>query len=106
MLTIKTPLSLNSWLPSHQLLLSGKLQYCKPDPTLWLRILHSAFEYANFFRDEGLVAKPKVKNKDLTPFFSTFWMNLQLRWDLYRAREAEGKYLRSIKKIKAAHIRV
>jgi len=33
-------------------------------------------------------------------------MNLQLRWDLYRAREAEGKYLRSIKKIKAAHIRV
>jgi addiction module HigA family antidote len=35
-----------------------------------------------------------------------FWMNLQLRWDLYRARESEGKYLRSITKIKAAHIRV
>ena len=35
-----------------------------------------------------------------------FSMNLQLRWDLYRARESEGKYLRSIKKIKAAHIRV
>ena len=29
------------------------------------RILHSAFEYANFFRDDGLVAKSKVKNKDL-----------------------------------------
>jgi len=49
MLTIKTPLSLNSWLPSHQLLLSGKLQYCKPDPTR--------------HRDEDLVAKSKVKNK-------------------------------------------
>ena len=45
----------------------------------------------------------------LARYFGTspdFWMNLQLRWDLYRVREAEGKYLRSIKKIKAAHIRV
>lgn len=45
----------------------------------------------------------------LARYFGTspdFWMNLQLRWDLYRTREAEGKYLRSIKKIKAAHIRV
>jgi addiction module HigA family antidote len=45
----------------------------------------------------------------LARYFGTspdFWMNLQLRWDLYRAREAEGKYLRSIKKIKAAHIGV
>jgi len=45
----------------------------------------------------------------LAKFFDTspdFWMNLQLRWDLYRAREAERKHLSSIKKIKAAHIRV
>jgi addiction module HigA family antidote len=45
----------------------------------------------------------------LAKYFGTspdFWMNLQLRWDLYRAREAEGKDLRCIKKIKAAHMRV
>ena len=45
----------------------------------------------------------------LSRYFGTspdFWMNLQLRWDLYRTREVEGKELRSIKKIKAAHMRV
>ena len=26
-----------------------------------------------------------------------FWMNMQLRWDLYRARRSEDKNLRSIK---------
>ena len=26
-----------------------------------------------------------------------FWMNMQLRWDLYRARQSEEKALRSIK---------
>ena len=45
----------------------------------------------------------------LARYFDTtpdFWMNLQLRWDLYRTREAEGKNLRSIKKMKAAPMRV
>ena len=45
----------------------------------------------------------------LAKYFGTspdFWMNLQLRWDLYRAREAEGEDLRCIKKIKAAHMKV
>jgi addiction module HigA family antidote len=31
-----------------------------------------------------------------------FWMNLQLRWDLYRARAAEAKVLRKIRPIRAA----
>ena len=36
----------------------------------------------------------------LAKFFGTsedFWMNLQLRWDLYRAKRAEEKTLRIIK---------
>jgi len=41
----------------------------------------------------------------LAKYFGTspdFWMNLQLRCDLYRAREIEEKDLRCIKKIKAS----
>jgi addiction module HigA family antidote len=35
----------------------------------------------------------------LSTYFGTstdFWMNLQLRWDLYHAREAEAEVLRKI----------
>jgi addiction module HigA family antidote len=30
-----------------------------------------------------------------------FWLNLQLRWDLYHAREKEGAALRKIKQIRS-----
>jgi addiction module HigA family antidote len=39
----------------------------------------------------------------LAKFFGTtpdLWMNLQLRWDLYHAREAEQKDLRRIKRVR------
>lgn len=32
-----------------------------------------------------------------------FWMNLQLRWDLYEAKEAESEELKRIPHFKAAH---
>ncbi len=35
----------------------------------------------------------------LAKFFgmsADFWMNVQLRWDLYHAQQSEGKYLRKI----------
>ena len=38
----------------------------------------------------------------LSRFFGTspdLWMNLQLRWDLYHAQEAEGEALRRIKQV-------
>jgi addiction module HigA family antidote len=41
----------------------------------------------------------------LAKYFGTspdFWMNLQLRWDLYQARETEQKELSLIKQIKIA----
>lgn len=31
-----------------------------------------------------------------------FWMNLQLRWDLYRAQAADAETLRSIRPVRAA----
>ena len=44
----------------------------------------------------------------LAKYFGTspdFWMNLQLRWDLYQARETEQKELKPIKQIKIARVR-
>ena len=41
----------------------------------------------------------------LSTYFGTstdFWMNLQLRWDLYHAREAEADILKRIPRYKAA----
>ncbi|MEX1258034.1 MAG: HigA family addiction module antitoxin [Gemmatimonadota bacterium] len=41
----------------------------------------------------------------LAKFFGTtpdVWMNLQLRWDLYQAREAEASELERIKQIRAS----
>ena len=32
-----------------------------------------------------------------------FWMNLQLRWDLYRAQAVEARVLRGIRPIRAAN---
>ena len=31
-----------------------------------------------------------------------FWMNLQLRWDLYHAQQSEAKALRTIRRVKKA----
>ena len=41
----------------------------------------------------------------LAKFFGTsagFWMNLQLRCDLYRAQQAEGTVLKRIRRVRAA----
>ena len=41
----------------------------------------------------------------LAKFFGNtpgFWMNLQLRWDLYRAQRAEAKVLETIKRVRTA----
>jgi len=42
----------------------------------------------------------------LSKFLGTsadFWMNLQLRWDLYQASRSEAAALKSIKRIKTGH---
>ena len=44
----------------------------------------------------------------LAKFFGTtpgFWMNLQLRWDLYHAQAQEGQILRQIKRVRRADVR-
>jgi addiction module HigA family antidote len=41
----------------------------------------------------------------LAKFFGNspaFWMNLQLRWDLYQAQRAEAEVLRKIRRVRAA----
>ena len=42
----------------------------------------------------------------LAKFFGVspdFWMNLQLRWDLYFAKESEADHLKTIKTIRVQH---
>ena len=34
---------------------------------------------------------------------AAFWMNLQLRWDLYRAQSSEAETLQKIQPLKTAH---
>jgi addiction module HigA family antidote len=34
---------------------------------------------------------------------ANFWMNVQLRWDLYRAQKAEGNDLRNIRSYEYSH---
>ena len=44
----------------------------------------------------------------LAKYFGTtpgFWMNLQLRWDLYHAQMQEGRILRQIKRVRHAEAR-
>jgi addiction module HigA family antidote len=33
---------------------------------------------------------------------ASFWMSLQLRWDLYEAQSSEAKYLKKIRPLRAA----
>jgi addiction module HigA family antidote len=44
----------------------------------------------------------------LAKFFGTtpgFWMNLQLRWDLFHAQVQEGRILKQIKRVRHAEAR-
>ena len=70
--------------------------------------IHVPYQRVNELVNKRRGVTPSTALRLATVFGTSpdFWMNLQLRWDLYRARESEGKYLRSIKNIKAAHIRV
>jgi plasmid maintenance system antidote protein VapI len=34
-----------------------------------------------------------------------FWLNLQLRWDLYKARELEAKEIKAIRPVKSVEKR-
>lgn len=53
-------------------------------------------------RRRGITAATALR---LGKFFGTsagFWMNLQLRWELYRAQEAEANVLKRIRPVRSA----
>jgi len=53
-------------------------------------------------RRRGITAATALR---LAKFFGTsagFWMNLQLRWELYRAQQAERTILKRIRRVRAA----
>ena len=74
----------------------------------WAMAIHVPYQRVNELVNKRRGVTPSTALR-LSRYFGTspdFWMNLQIRWDLYRAREVERKDLRSIKKIKTAHRRV
>jgi addiction module HigA family antidote len=45
----------------------------------------------------GMTPSTALRLEKFLGMSSSFWMNLQLRWDLYHAHEQEGKELASIR---------
>jgi addiction module HigA family antidote len=45
----------------------------------------------------GMTPSTALRLEKFVGMSSSFWMNLQLRWDLYHAKEQEDKELESIK---------
>ena len=63
------------------------------------KAIHVPYQRVNEIvnRKRGITPSTALR---LAKYFGTtedFWMNLQLRWDLYRARLAEAKALKTIK---------
>src|SRR4030067_3610251 len=62
--------------------------------------IHVPYQRVNELVNKRRGGTPSTELR-LSRYFGTspdFWMTLQLRWDLFRAREAEENDLRSIKK--------
>ena len=53
-------------------------------------------------RKRGVTPSTALRLAKYFGMSADFWMNLQLRWDLYRAREAEGSELTKIKKLRVS----
>ncbi|MEN8166020.1 MAG: HigA family addiction module antitoxin [Pseudomonadota bacterium] len=45
----------------------------------------------------GITPSTALRRAKLFGVSADFWLNLQMRWDLYRARDNEGKELEAIK---------
>ena len=63
------------------------------------RAIHMTYHKLNALVNGRRGMTPSVALR-LAKFFgmsADFWMNLQLRWDLYHAQQAEGKHLEKIR---------
>ena len=61
--------------------------------------IHVPYQRINELTNGRRVMTPSTALR-LAKFFGTspdFWMNLQLRWELYHAQQNEAKYLKSIR---------
>ena len=53
-------------------------------------------------RKRGITPSTALRLAKFLGMSEDFWMNLQLRWDLYKARMAEAKEIKSIKPFQAS----
>lgn len=66
------------------------------------KALHLSYQRINEIVNERRGITPSTSLR-LAKYFNTspdFWMNLQLRWDIYHALKKEGKTLGSIKQLR------
>lgn len=51
----------------------------------------------------GITPSTAVRLAKAFEMSEDFWLNLQLRWDLYRAKQKENKILQSIRPLRETH---
>ncbi|NIA19811.1 MAG: HigA family addiction module antidote protein [Xanthomonadaceae bacterium] len=69
------------------------------------KAIHVPYQRVNEIVNKRRGVSPSTALR-LAKFFGMsedFWVNLQLRWDLYRAKQADAKDLKTIKPLQSAH---
>ena len=67
------------------------------------KAIHVPYQRVNEIVNKRRGISPSTSLR-LAKFFGTsedFWVNLQLKWDLYRAKQADAKELKTIKPLQA-----
>jgi len=92
--------------PTHpgQMLLEEFLEPLGLTQRQLAQAIHVPYQRVNEIvnRRRGMTPSTALRLEKFLGMSSSFWMNLQLRWDLYHAQERDDKELESIKPYSAA----
>jgi len=87
--------------PTHpgQMLLEEFLEPLGLTQRQLAQAIHVPYQRVNEIvnRRRGMTPSTALRLEKFLGMSSSFWMNLQLRWDLYHAQERDDKELKSIK---------
>ncbi len=69
------------------------------------KAIHVPYQRVNEIinKRRGISPSTALRLAKLFGMSEDFWLNLQLRWDLYRARQADAKELKTIRPIRLKH---
>ncbi len=103
------------WSPTHreptsrgEMLLEKFLEPTKPSQRDLADGIHVPYQRMNELinKRRGVIRATALRLLKLFGNSAAFWMNLRLRWDLYRARRSEAEALRSFRRTRAASLLV